>query len=79
MDLKKTNDLLIKRGKARGQPIGISLFREEIPERYEPIQDVPCSIVRYARDEGRKVYTLQYCRRHPVSAHILRVFLHEKD
>ena len=55
-DLKEVNDLLIKRGKARGKPIGISLFRDEIPEGYEPIQDVPCSIVRYARDEGRKVY-----------------------
>ena len=56
MDLKEVNTLLIKRGKVRGKPIGISLFRDEIPEGYEPIQDVPCSIVRYARDEGKKVY-----------------------
>jgi len=55
-NLKEVNDLLIKRGKARGKPVGISLFRDEIPEGYEPIQDVPCSIVKYARDEGRKVY-----------------------
>ena len=55
-NLKEANDLLIKRGKARGKPVGISLFRDEIPKGYEPIQDVPCSIVKYARDEGRKVY-----------------------
>lgn len=55
-NLKDVSELLVKRGKVRGKPVGISLFKKEIPPEYAPIQDVPCSIVRYAREEGRKIY-----------------------
>ena len=55
-DLKAISDLLINKGKGRGKPVGISLFRDTIPEAYQPIQDTPCSIIRYAMDEGKKVY-----------------------
>ena len=55
-DFKEISDVLIKKGKARGKPVGISLFRDRIPEEYQPIQDTPCAIVRYAMDEGKKVY-----------------------
>ena len=55
-DLKAISDLLINKGKVRGKPVGISLFRDTIPEAYQPFQDTPCSIVRYAMDEGKKVY-----------------------
>ncbi len=55
-DLKEISALLKKRGKVRGNPVAISLFRDNIPEDYNPIQDTPCAIVRYAMDEGRKVY-----------------------
>jgi uncharacterized protein (DUF169 family) len=55
-DLKAISDLLINKGKVRGKPVGISLFRDTIPESYQPIQDTPCSIIRYAMDEGKRVY-----------------------
>jgi len=55
-DLRAIADILIKKGKVRGKPVGISLFRDSIPEAYQPIQDTPCSIVRYAMDGGGKVY-----------------------
>ncbi len=55
-DFKAIADVLIKKGKVRGYPVGISLFRDAVPAGYEPIQDTPCAIVRYAMDEGRKVY-----------------------
>jgi uncharacterized protein (DUF169 family) len=55
-DFKVISDVLIKKGKVRGKPVGISLFRDSIPEAYQPIQDTPCSIIRYAMDEGKKVY-----------------------
>ncbi len=56
-DLKTIAELLIKRGKVRGKPVGLSLFRETIPEGYEPIgAEPPCAIVRIAMDEGKKVY-----------------------
>ncbi|MFC1669865.1 DUF169 domain-containing protein [Spirochaetota bacterium] len=56
IDLKELSELLIRRGKVRGNPVGISLFRDEIPDDYEPIQETPCAIVRFAMDEGKKVY-----------------------
>jgi uncharacterized protein (DUF169 family) len=56
VDLKAISETLIRRGKVRGKPVGISLFRDAIPQSYEPIDDTPCSIVRYAMDEGRRVY-----------------------
>jgi len=55
-DYKVITDVLIKKGKVRGKPVAISLFKDSIPEGYEPIQDTPCAIVRYAMDEGKKVY-----------------------
>ena len=55
-DLKELSDILVKKGKVRGKPVAISLFRDSIPEEYQPIQDTPCAIVRYAMDEGKKVY-----------------------
>ena len=55
-DLKTLSDILVRKGKVRGKPVGISLFRERIPQEYQPIQDTPCSIIRYAMDEGKKVY-----------------------
>jgi len=55
-DFKEISDILIKKGKARGKPVGISLFHDNIPKEYQPIQDTPCAIVRYAMDEGKKVY-----------------------
>lgn len=55
-DFRLISDLLKKKGKVRGKPVAISLFRDDIPDGYEPIQDTPCSIIRYAMDEDRKVY-----------------------
>jgi uncharacterized protein (DUF169 family) len=56
-DLRATAELLKKRGKVRGNPVGISLFRDAVPEGYEPIgAETPCAIVHLAMDEGRRVY-----------------------
>jgi uncharacterized protein (DUF169 family) len=55
-DLRTISDILIKKGKVRGNPVAISLFRDAVPDGYEPIQDTPCAIIRYAMDEGKKVY-----------------------
>ena len=55
-DFKAIMDVLIKKGKVRGKPVAISLFKDSIPDGYEPIQDTPCAIVRFAMDEGKKVY-----------------------
>lgn len=55
-DLKEISDIILKKTKARGKPVAISLFRDAVPAGYEPIQDTPCAIVRFAMDEGRKVY-----------------------
>ena len=56
VDLKEITEILIKKGKVRGRPVAVSLFRDATPAEYQPIQDTPCSIIRYAMDEGRKVY-----------------------
>jgi len=48
--------LLIEKGKVRGKPVAISLFKDGVPAGYEAIDDTPCAIVRYAMDEGRRVY-----------------------
>ena len=56
VDLKEIAELLRTKGKVRGNPVGISLFRDEIPQGYEPIQEPPCAIVRLAMDDGLKVY-----------------------
>ena len=55
-DLKELTEILVKKGKVRGKPVGISLFRESIPEGYKPIQEEPCAIVRHAMDREKKVY-----------------------
>jgi len=56
IDLKTISEILIKKGKVRGKPIAISLFRDSIPDGYEPIESEPCTLLRYAMDEGKKVY-----------------------
>ena len=55
-DLKYISEILVSKGKVRGKPVAISLFRESIPEGYEPIDGEPCTLVGLAMDEGRKVY-----------------------
>ena len=55
-DFKTVSEILVNKGKVRGKPVAISLFRDSIPEGYEPIQSEPCTIVRYAMEEGKKVY-----------------------
>ena len=49
-------DVLTSKVKIRGNPVAISLFRERVPAGYEPIRTEPCTIMRYAMDEGRAVY-----------------------
>ena len=55
-DLKYISKILAEKGKVRGKPVAISLFRDNIPDGYEPIESEPCTIIRYAMDEGKKVY-----------------------
>jgi uncharacterized protein (DUF169 family) len=55
-DYKAITDVLINKGKVRGKPVAISLLKDSIPKGYEPLQDTPCAIVRYAMDGGKKVY-----------------------
>ena len=55
-DLKKISEILVTKGKIRGKPVAISLFRDKIPDGYEPIESEPCTIIRYAMEEGKKVY-----------------------
>jgi uncharacterized protein (DUF169 family) len=54
--LKTISELLIKKGKVRGNPVAISLFRDNVPEGYEPIDGEPCTLIRNAMDEGKKAY-----------------------
>jgi uncharacterized protein (DUF169 family) len=56
MDLKTVSEILVNKGKVRGKPVAISLFKDSIPQGYEPIESEPCSIIHYAMDEGKKVY-----------------------
>ena len=53
IDFKKLSDSLV--GKVRGNPVAISLFKEEIPASYQQQKVVPCSIVRHAMDKGEIV------------------------
>ncbi len=55
-DLKEITKMLIKRGKARGKPVAITLFEDSVPAEYEPFDGEPCAIVHEAMDNGRKVY-----------------------
>jgi len=54
--LKAISDILIKKGKVRGKPVAITLFREDPPSSYEPITEEPCTIVRHAMDNNKAVY-----------------------
>jgi uncharacterized protein (DUF169 family) len=56
LNFKEISNLLITKGKVRGRPVAISLFKDSVPAGYEPIDDTPCAIVHYAMDEGRRVY-----------------------
>ena len=53
IDFKKLSESLV--GKVRGNPVAISLFKEEIPPSYQQQKVVPCSIVRHAMDKGEIV------------------------
>ena len=53
IDFKKLSESLV--GKVRGNPVAISLFKEEIPASYQQQKVVPCSIVRHAMDKGQIV------------------------
>ena len=53
VDFKELSDSLD--GKVRGNPVAISLFKDEIPQLYEQKKVVPCSIVRHAMDKGEIV------------------------
>ena len=55
-DFKFITDILVAKAKVRGKPVAISLFRETIPDGYEPIESEPCTIIRHAMEEGKKVY-----------------------
>ncbi len=54
VDLKALSDMIVTKAKVRGKPVAISLFRDQVPAGYEPLQDTPCAIMRYAMDEGKK-------------------------
>ena len=56
VNYSEISELLIKKGKVRGKPVAISLFKDSVPPGYEPIDDTPCAIVRYAMDDERCVY-----------------------
>jgi uncharacterized protein (DUF169 family) len=55
-DLKTISELLVKKGKVRGKPVGITLFRDPPPSSYEPITEEPCGVIRHAMDDGKAVY-----------------------
>lgn len=55
-DLQRVNDALVNKIKVRGNPVAISFIKDKPFPGYEPVQDCPCSIVRYAMDEGKMVY-----------------------
>ncbi|MCP4195786.1 MAG: hypothetical protein GY762_01425 [Proteobacteria bacterium] len=55
-DLKTISELLVKKGKVRGKPVAITLFRDLPPSSYEPIAEEPCAVIRHAMDDGKAVY-----------------------
>jgi len=56
-DLKAISEILIKKGKVRGKPVAITLFRDSPPpSSYEPITEEPCTIIRHAMDNNKAVY-----------------------
>lgn len=56
VDLVEVAAVLRKRGRIRGNPVAISLFRGEVPAAYEGRAVEPCAIVRHAMDESEHVY-----------------------
>lgn len=56
LDLPALAELLKSKGRCRGTPVAISLFRDEIPEPYAGARVEPCAIVRCAMDDGQRVY-----------------------
>ncbi len=56
VDISQVNDILINKIKVRGNPVAISFIKDKPFDGYEPVQDCPCSIIRYAMDDGRSVY-----------------------
>ena len=55
-DIKKVNDVLVNKIKVRGNPVAISFIKDKPFPGYEPVQDCPCAIIRYAMDAGKMVY-----------------------
>ncbi len=55
-DLNELTDLLVRKGKVRGNPVGMTLFYDEVPSAYEGRRVDPCAIVRHAMDDGERVY-----------------------
>ncbi len=55
-DFKSITHILVSKAKVRGKPVAISLFRDAIPDEYEPIESEPCTLIRHSMDEGKKVY-----------------------
>ncbi len=56
VDLIELTDLLVRKGKVRGNPVGMNLFRDEIPAAYQGRRVDPCAIVRHAMNDGERVY-----------------------
>mgnify|MGYP001820256720 CR=1 FL=1 len=55
-DLKELTELLVWKGKVRGNPVGMTLFYDKVPEAYDGRRVDPCAIVRHAMDDGERVY-----------------------
>ena len=55
-DPLELTELLKRRGHIRGNPVAISMFRDEIPEPYAGQMVEPCAIVRQAMDFGKHVF-----------------------
>ena len=56
INLKEISEILITKGKVRGNPVAVSLFRDSIPPEYEPINGEPCTLIRLAMDDKKKSY-----------------------
>ncbi len=56
LDLVALAELLRRRGHVRGNPVAISMFRDEIPPQYLARQVEPCALVRCAMDFGEYAY-----------------------
>ncbi|MFA9565307.1 MAG: DUF169 domain-containing protein [Acidimicrobiales bacterium] len=56
VDLLELTDLLVRKGKVRGKPVGMNLFYDEVPKAYQGRRVDPCAIVRHAMDDEERVY-----------------------